>query len=472
MPPRTRTLVAIVLVVIVGVAGATTYLLLTRPMGSAPGPGPTGPVVPAFCPTGAGADEAGNWTTYHQDNSRAGVEATGPVTGATPMWGGPVSLDGQVYAEPLVCGDAVYVATEENMVYAINATTGSILWSDALGSSVPQSDLPCGDINPTGITGTPVIDTATGILYVVAFLAQNLHHELFGLSVTNGTIESQVAVDPPGSTPANEQQRGALALANGFVYVPYGGLFGDCAQYWGFVVGAPVNGSSVLRSYQVPTTREAGIWAAGGVQVAPNGSLFVATGNGASRSTYDFGDSVIELSPTLAEVGAFAPVNWLSLNENDQDLGSLNPTLLPDGNVFMAGKEGIGYLLDGADLGGVGGQLGENDVCAGAYGGTAHVGPTVFVPCTNGLFAVATTATNLSVAWSATGFDAGSPIVTGDVVWAVNISTSDLLGFNLTTGAIAFSFPLAGSDHFISPTATPDSLLVAGGDELYAYALS
>ncbi|HTW39685.1 MAG TPA: PQQ-binding-like beta-propeller repeat protein [Thermoplasmata archaeon] len=465
MDRRRTAILAIGVVLLAVVAATVTYLVW--PGSTSPGPSRSYSG-PALCPTSGPNGTVGNWTTYHGGPTRSGYLAAPAISTAAPTWTAPIPLNGQVYAEPLVCGNAVFVATEEDSVYAINATTGAILWQTNLGTPVPGSALPCGDINPSGITGTPAIDTATGTLYVVAFLS-SVHHMLYGLSVVNGSIRSQVPIDPPGDSPSTEQQRGALAIANGYVYVPFGGLFGDCGQYHGWVVGAPLNGSADLISYMVPTTREAAIWGVAGEAVSPNGSLYVATGNGASNSVYDFGDSVIELSPTLHEIDSFAPANWVELNEHDQDLGSVAPTLLPNGDVFQIGKEGVGYLLDGDHLGGINGQLGEEPICAGAYGGTAQVGLSVFVPCTNGLFDVAIGPTNVSVTWSSPNFDAGTPVVTGDIVWAVNISSSVLMGFSVAHGTPMYAFPLAGDDHFISPTAAPGRLFVAGGTELYSF---
>jgi len=467
MDRRARALVVLVVAVVVALAGTLSYLLLFPATSPSTSGGPSGT---AYCP--ASSESVGNWTTYHGDNARSGDVPTASVTSARATWTGPVALDGQVYAQPLVCGNAVFVATEDDSVYAINATNGSILWRTHLGTPVPGSTLPCGDISPSGITSTPVIDPATGVLYVVAFEMPAPEHVLYGLSVANGSIRSQVVIDPAGVSPTVEQQRGALALANGYVYVPFGGLFGDCGQYHGYVEGAPVGATGPVLSYQVPTQREGAIWGTGGMAVAPNGTLYVATGNGASNSAFDFGDSVIELSPTLTEVDYFAPTNWVALNENDQDLGSVAPTLLPNGVLFQIGKAGVGYVLDPSHLGGIGGQLGEQSVCAGAYGGTAHVGSSILVPCTNGLFDLAVGATNFTETWQSANFDAGSPIVTGNVVWVVNISTADLLGLSLASGALLFAFPLGSVDHFVSATATPDRVLVAGGSELYSFSLS
>ena len=278
--------------------------------------------------------------------------------------------------------------------------------------------------------------------------------------------------DPPGSVPTAEQQRGALALANGYVNVPYGGLYGDCADYHGWVEGISPGAAGNV-SYQVPTQREGGIWASGGIAVDANGNLWIATGNGASSTTFDYGDSVIELSPTLSMLAYFAPTNWASLNAGDTDLGSLAPTLLPNGEVFQAGKEGIGYLLSAAAPGGIGGELYNATVCGGgAYGGTAHSGAVVFVPSSDGLVAIRAGSTGFSVLWTASGFDAGSPIETGNITWSVDIGASALRGFDAVTGNPVFSFPLGGAEHFESPAATATMLVVGSGSGLVAYSLS
>ncbi len=448
--------------------GGLSYLLLSGSSSNSPHLTPPGA---ATCPSSLGNSTAGNWTTYHQDSARAGVEPSPPVGAVRPAWSQPSGVDGQVYAEPLVCGDSVYVATENDSVYALNATSGTELWRTHLGTPVPLSSLPCGDIDPSGITGTPVIDVASGTLYVVAFLMP-AEHVLFGLDTANGSVRSQVVVDPANATPTVEQQRGALALANGVVYIPYGGLWGDCGPYHGWVVGVRTDGTPGLLSYQVPTNREGGIWSPAGITVAPDGNLYVATGNGDSTTTFDYGNSVIELSPSLSVLGYFAPTNWATLNSGDTDLGSVAPTLLPNGAVFEVGKQGVGYVLSATHLGGIGGDLFNASICGGGYGGTAHVGQLVLVPCADGLVALTVGVSNFSVDWSASGFDAGSPIVTGNVVWAVNVSTSELLGFNLTDGAVLFAFPLGSVDHFASPAAAPGRLFVGAGSQVYAFAES
>ena len=124
-------------------------------------------------------------------------------------------------------------------------------------------------------------------------------------------------------------------------YIPYGGLAGDCGPYHGWVVGLTANGTGEMDVYQVPTQREGGIWAPSGAAIGPTGILYVSDGNGASDATFDHGDSVISLSPSLAEEGFFAPTNWVQLNQDDLDLGSVGPSIVGPGALFQIGKEGV-----------------------------------------------------------------------------------------------------------------------------------
>ncbi|MCI4345962.1 MAG: PQQ-binding-like beta-propeller repeat protein, partial [Thermoplasmata archaeon] len=453
------------------IAGLSVYALLASPRRSQPStPGPS-----ATCLTRAAAPGSvpppGNWTTYHADPVRSGDLPGIPVGTVHTAWSSPTLVDADVYAEPLLCGNSVFVATENNSVYAVNASTGVVGWRTNLGTPVDGSTLPCGDINPTGITGTPVIDPATRTLYAVAFLPPD-RHILFGLDLDTGNITSQANADPPGANPTVEQQRGALALANGFVYIPYGGLAGDCGAYHGWVAGVRTGASAPTVSYQVPTGREGGIWAPSGITVAPDGDLYVATGNGASTGSFDYGESVLELSPSLQLLSYFAPSDWAQLNRGDTDVGSLAPTLLPNGELFQIGKAGVGYLLSGTALGGIGGELYNASVCSGAYGGTAHVGPTVLVPCRNGLVKLTVLPSSFSVAWRTASFDAGPPIVTGSVVWSLDLNSGQLLGFNLTTGQQLDAFPVGHADPFATPSASPVAVVVAAGAHLYSFALT
>ncbi len=279
-------------------------------------------------------------------------------------------------------------------------------WRTHVGTPVPLASLPCGNIDPLGITGTPVYDPVTRLVYAVAETT-GYHHVLVGVSVASGRVAVRRDIPAPDGQPRFDQQRAALTLAGGRVYVGFGGLFGDCGPYRGSVVGVPATGRGPLLSYVVPTAREAGIWGAGGLPMA-RGTLYAGVGNGAAAGgAYDDSDSVTALSPGLHRTGIFAPAVWAADNANDLDLGSLSPVLLPSGLVLSVGKRGVGYLLDGARLGGVGGQLAQGPVCP-AFGGAAVRGTVAYVPCASGgMAAVDTAGLRIRVRWRGPAAAAG-----------------------------------------------------------------
>jgi outer membrane protein assembly factor BamB len=399
---------------------------------------------------------------FNHDAARTGVDASSPPLGQVRRaWASPV-LDGAIYAQPLVFAGRVFVATENNSVYSFDAATGSMRWRRHLGNAVPRSSLPCGNIDPTGITGTPAIDPATGVLYVVAFL-QPGRHELFAMGTVDGRPRFHRSVDPDGIDPLAHQQRAALTIANGRVYVAFGGLFGDCGDFRGLVVGSSLDGTGPLITYRVPSGHRAGIWAPSGPTVDPSGNLLVTTGNSDSSSTFDFGSAVIKLNPDLKLVDWFAPANWVELNLGDVDLGSVGPALLPGGLVFQVGKEGVGYLLRLDDLGKIGGQVFDARVCPGpAFGGTAVKGQLLYVSCSGGLLALRVTGgPRFEVAWGGPGFDAGPPIVAGGAVWTMDVSTGELFAFDAASGKQLFRTTVGDATHFTSPAAADGRLYVA-----------
>jgi outer membrane protein assembly factor BamB len=311
---------------------------------------------------------------------------------------------------------------------------------------------------------------AAGTLYVVANLRSGPHHELFALDLTTGATRWHRTVDPPG-LPANvEQQRGALTLAGGRVYVPYGGLYGDCGSYKGAVVSVPADGSGDLAAYIVPTARMAGIWNPAGPAVDSNGDLWVTTGNSESQAAFDYGDAVIRLSPALALVDYFAPTDWTALNAGDVDLGSLGPVLLPGGRVLAAGKDGMAYLLDAAALRHVGGELAKVDLGAGVFGAAATQGSMVFVPSTGALVGVRVSGDRLEVAWRLDG-GAGPPIVVGGAVWSLGYDGT-LRAVDPASGAVRFSTGLGRPvSRFVSPSAAGGRLFVPDGSTVAAFGL-
>lgn len=391
------------------------------------------------------------------------------------MWS--TALDGDVYASPLVVQGHVLVATENDTVYSLDLFTGEVVWKAHLGNPVAASSLPCGDIAPvSGITGTPAVDLGAGRVYAVAYL-QGHHHMLFGLSLVDGSVAMQQDVDPVGSDVAVQQQRGALAIGSGFVYVPLGGLYGDCGPYHGYVVGVPVAGggvgSGVASVYRVPSARGAGVWSASGVALDGAGNVYVTTGNSTAASpSFDFSNAVVELSPDLKTVRSyFAPANWAALDAGDVDLGSLGVALVggATGSVVAVGKEGVAYVLRAGALGGVGGQVASRHVCGGAFGGTAVLGSVVFVPCTDGLVAVSVGAgssaavSTLSVLWRAAHPLLGSPIFAAGALWAIEPATAVLYALDPSDGKVVFTHPLGAATHFSTPAATDGFVIAPAG---------
>jgi outer membrane protein assembly factor BamB len=410
-----------------------------------------------------------DWTTYHANNARTGYMPVANFTTVAPGWTSP-ALDGDVYGEPLVFGGQVFVATENNTVYALDGKTGSIVWQRNLGPPVQANTLPCGDIGPvTGITGTPVIDPSTGTIFVVAF--SDMHHTLWALKTSTGSVVFQRSADPPGFNDSTQQQRTALTLANGVVYFGYGGLAGDCDIYTGWVVGLAENGTGSMLYYRLPSQNGGGIWAPSGAAVDGSGNVYVATGNTASISTYDFGEAVIKLSANLTVEQYFAPSNWAILNQDDADTDSVGPAIVGPNLLFQVGKTGIGFLLNSSQLGGIGGQAFDSQVCDEAFGGTAFFSPDIFVPCINGLFVLKVANDTFSTALVVNGLDAGPPIITGGVVWTVDTNTATLYGLSATTGWQAYTFSLGSVVHFTTPAAGDGQVFVAADNKVMSFVL-
>jgi outer membrane protein assembly factor BamB len=409
---------------------------------------------PASTPTAAdslslsapASSTGANWPEYGANPARTGVAAGVPRAGAlSTAW--VARLDGAVYGQPLVVGSEVIAATENDSVYALNRTTGKTIWRTHVGTPVQQPPPNgCGNIYPLGITGTPIYNAGNGLVYAVAEVT-GYHHMLVALDATTGALRLHRSLDIPTSSnqPAFNQQRPGLAIDNGRVYATFGGLSGDCGPYQGSVVSAPLAGDGPLTSWRTPTSREGAIWAPGGPVVGPDTSLWVSVGNGASGTgdPYDGSDSVTRLSPDLQRVAYFAPTSWADDNDNDLDLGSTQPVLTAGNTVFIMGKRGVGYLLDAANLGGIGGQLAEQSICR-AFGTAAVSGSTVYEPCRDdgGLAAVQVGATDktIKVLWRGPSDSNGSPVVGGGAVWVTHYSDDahggTLYALNPDTGKV------------------------------------
>ena len=437
------------------------------------------------------------WTTYRHDAARSGIDpdSTSPGT-PSQVWQTP-ALDGEVYAQPLVDGAYVYVATENDSVYKLDAASGAVVWSQHVATPEPSSAAPCGDISPSiGVTSTPVIDPAANRMYVVGAVSSSgaVHHELFALDLSSGQLVAgfPIMVDPPypsGGAAVNQLQRAGLALDGGRILIGYGGNDGDCSTYWGWLVSAPTDGTTGLSSFQVDASHTAGaIWAAGNAPaVDAAGNVFVATGNGIGNPTSDpqYGDAVVKLNASASPLDWWAPPNWQSLDSSDADLGSSMPTLLPGGFLFQSGKDGNGYLVNGAALGHVSSAAAEvSGFCpGGSFGGSVYdpANLTIYAACSTGLRALSLGSGSppslaLKAGFSAPSGATGPPMIGGGLVWVTRYSSGTLYGLDPTSGTTRSQFPIPenGSEvnHFASPSAGGGRLFVASGDQVTAYTIA
>jgi outer membrane protein assembly factor BamB len=394
-----------------------------------------------------------DWTTYHLNNARTGYVASAPDPSTlTRAWN--VKLDGAVYAEPLVIGNRVIVVTEGDSFYALDKSTGQVQWRTNVGTPVPHSSLPCGNIFPLGITGTPVYDPATGLVFAVAEVQPSSPaHILVGVDLTTGKVRVRRSADLADMDARAYQQRAALALSHNMIYIAYGGLAGDCSDYIGTVVASRTDGTGSLLSFRVPTPREGGIWAPPGPTVDSTGNLYVSVGNGEVTSgQWDKSDSILRLSPTLQYEDGFAPTQWQQDNSTDADLGSMGPVLLPDGLIYADGKSGQAYLLHANALGGVGGQIQEKTICA-AYGGAAVIDSQVFVPCTDGIRQIiVSSGPSMNVGWHTQSQISGSPIIGGHTVYSVDYVGGTLYAVDVSNGNVRATLSIGPTSRFATPT--------------------
>jgi outer membrane protein assembly factor BamB len=370
----------------------------------------------------------------------------------------------------------VFAATENNTIYALNEATGATIWSLHLAKPVSASALPCGNISPVvGITGTPVIDPVAGAIYAVGMVDRGggrFQYQLFTVSLAGSQLVAPRSVTPAGMDPRTAGQRSALAIGNGFVYVAFGGRFGDCGSYHPVVIGLQISGTGFSKySPQTTGMNEAGIWGASGIAEDSFGKLYVSTGNGSQfdcTKPWDFSEAVIRLGPRLKQLSFGVPQNWCAMNAADADVGSLGPTLIDGGKkVFQAGKTGEGWVRVAASLGGIDTTTTSGQACSGSsvFGGAAYLAPDVFVPCDGiGLAALKVDQPSrlpFSHDWSSqTTFNPGPPIVAGGVVWSIQVGGGQLYGFAPTTGAQTFSLAVGSANHFATPSADGNELFL------------
>lgn len=443
----------------------------------------------------ASAEVRPSWPTYAHDGQRSGSDpdSTSPVAPAF-AWKTTPDLDGAIYTQPLVYGTRVYVATENDTVYALDTATGAVVWHQSAGTPVPSAGpgdaLPCGNIQPTlGITSTPVIDPATHAIYAVAAVWDGSHedHVLVAYDLTTGNPVAGFPrdVEPPGDKPTAQLQREGLALDGHRIVVGYGGNFGDCDTYHGIVESVPEDGSAI-RIYTTPTQNGGAVWSAGNAPVVDtDGSLLVSTGNSFGATAWDGSDAVLRLDPALSLTDHYAPSTWIDDNNADLDLGSSSPLELPGGLVFIAGKRGTGSLLSASALGGTGQKsptvvepsLFHTSVCTSASkGGAVYAAGVLFVACDAGLraFTLSASPPSLTPKWTGPADANGPPILAGGAVWDVGYNSHELHRIDPATGLDEAGSPytLAGAQHFTTPSAGGGRLFVSSGSSVTAYTIA
>ena len=334
----------------------------------------------------------GDETTISADQERDGWDPNEPDLSPAVVAGGTfgqlfsTAVSGQVYAQPLVVGGSVIVATENDWVYSLNSETGVVNWSLSLGPAWPSTVAGCEDLTPNiGVTSTPVYDPSTGTVYVVAVLnnAANAYApsvDLFAVNAASGTVDWKVPVqgapvnDPTRPfDPLTERQRASLLLLDGAVYMGFAS-YCDYQPFVGYVAGVntATHALTMWTDESGSTDSEGGIWQSGGGLMSDGtGRIFAATGNGVSPAPGpgtsppgELGDAVVRLGVqpggSLAAQDFFSPANAPVLAANDLDLGSGGPVALPFGTsayphlLMQAGKDGRIFLLDRDSLGGRG----------------------------------------------------------------------------------------------------------------------
>jgi hypothetical protein len=480
-----------------------------------------------------------NVLTYHNDNSSTGQNLNETVLTPSNVNAGSFGklfttpLDGQVYAQPLLLTgvnittgsqqgthDVIYVATEHDSVYALDAHSGAVLWQDSFinpaggVTTVPSTDVGSGDLSPEiGITGTPVIDPTTGALYVDAKTKETgsggsthyvfrLHAldlstgaEKFGgpaiiadtaFDGTNYSYVSGPAVNGTGDGSVGGQvtlnalrqhQRPGLTLVNGTVYLAFAS-HGDNGPYHGWVLGYNAHTLALTAAFNTtPNGGLGGIWQSGGrIAADAQGNLYVMTGNGTFDTTLnvngfpasaDYGDSFLKLAPDPASSPTSQNANGWGLKVADyftpsdqQNLSQADADVGSGGPLLLpdsAGSASVPHLLVGAGKQGTIFLLNRDNL--GKFDATTdHVVQEVA--------GAVTMAFDTPAFFNRTLYYAGN----GDVGKAFSLVNATLSTNSTSQSADSFGFP--GSTPSISANGTTSGIvwnLDTGTNQLRAY---
>ncbi|MEI9948726.1 MAG: hypothetical protein WDO74_07015 [Pseudomonadota bacterium] len=292
------------------------------------------------------------------------------------MWASPL------YLAPAAAGGKglFFAVTTGNDVIAIDETSGATVWTKNIGTPAQANGVACGNIHPLGILSTPVIDAATRTIYVAGAVgnASTIQkHVITAYKADDGAAVAGFPVDTTGLTSGSvtftappQNQRSALSLVGGKLYVGYGGHIGDCGAYHGWIVAVDTADPTKKAGWATLGQGEA-IWAAGGF-ASDGTSIFPVTGNhtgsvgGDSRSTAD-SEAVVRLTGMAAftrnDQNLYFPTTWKTMDTADADLGGSNSVLLsiagatPASYIAAVAKDGNMYLLNPTNLGGMAGHV-------------------------------------------------------------------------------------------------------------------
>ncbi|HET7539931.1 MAG TPA: hypothetical protein VFK05_08665 [Polyangiaceae bacterium] len=441
------------------------------------------------------------------------------------------TFSGNMYASPLYIehgpgGKGAFIAVStDNVVTALDEATGTAIWTKTLGPAPGIKGQACGvSFDPVGILGTPVIDEKSGTIYVAAPIGTDTveRQEIHALSIADGASRAgwpvNVSAMKAGSLAFNtkfQNQRSALSLVNGIVYVAYGGFSGDCDDYHGWIVAVDAADPTKVGAWATAGQGEA-IWASGGF-ASDGTSIFPVTGNGKATSRdATNSESIVRISGLAqfqkSNQNEFYPSVWKSMDSADLDLGSSNSLLMripgasmPERVLVAIGKDAQIYLLDPNNLGGSDGHLAALQVANPPMPALAGVktSPTAYTTangtyvaftvesapdCPNNVTGRAVMGVKITggspptaeIAWCAPGPNPpAAPISTTTdgkseaIVWYV--ANGQLKGVDGDTGQSVFdggSGSCAGVQRWTSPIAVKGRIVVGANGKLCSWAPS
>jgi hypothetical protein len=350
--------------------------------------------------SGAGGSTAGGGNSVlernnHPSRDGAYVQPTltkAMVTRMASDTGFQATFTGGMRASPLYLENGpnnkgvFFAATAANNVVALDETTGAMVWTKSVGMAPAASGTTCGDIRPIGIISTPVIDAQARTIFVAGAVGTSsiMTHQVHALSVDDGSERtggwpvdvSKVTSGSVTFSPVPQNQRSALSLVNGIIYVAYGGHNGDCGTYHGWMVAINSANPTTVAGWATSGEGDA-IWAAGGMASDGNG-VFATTGDNHPRlTTHMDSEEVIRITGMAvadkSNQNLFYPTEWLNMDNTDADFSANSPVYIevpdPSGTtrtyVVAITKDGSFYVLNSKNLGGMGGQVAKLTIATG-----------------------------------------------------------------------------------------------------------